>query len=179
MMIFIAISTCPPSSIPKAQDPSAFTRSTWSLPVNGNFSDLLRGELLQIKEVAKKKRPRDWGDLLMVWLVGSNPLVVSVVGSEPYLFFLFWIFFPEGTKIKNTSQKICRIFLCFQNYENSFCSIVFWMDSFSAWAMGCKLLKKTSLYPGIKGDTQIQQTKGRVQPKPSDVEMILLIGKIW
>lgn len=129
------------------------------------------------KRWGKKSGRWDGGDLLMVWLVGSNPLVVNVAGSEHDLFFLFWFFFRRKQKIP--SQKICRIFLCFQNYENSFCSIVFWMDSFSAWAMGCKLLKKTSLYPGIKGDTQIQQTKGRVQPKPSDVEMILLIGKIW
>ena len=175
-MIFIAISTCPLSSIPKAQDPSAVTRSTWSLPVNGNFSDLLRGELLQIKEAGKKKRPREGGDLLMVWLVASNPLVVNVAGSEHDLFFLFWIFFRREQKYPPRKFagfsfifKTMRTHL-FHRFLNGFIQCV---------GDGLQLLKKTSPYPGIKGDTQIQQTKGRVLPKPSDVEMILLIDKIW
>ena len=61
----------------------------------------------------------------------------------------------------------------------------FLMDSFRAW--GClpsqtgwvATVEKDQPSNGIKGDTQIQQTKGKVLANPSvDVEMILLIDKI-
>lgn len=98
----------------------------------------------------EKKAAEGGGYLLMVWLVGSNPLVVSVAGSEPYLFFLFWIFFPEGTNIKNTSQKICRIFLYFQNNDNSFVPSFFeWIHSVRGrWVATVEKDQPVSRYQG-------------------------------
>ena len=98
----------------------------------------------------KKSGRWDGGDLLMVWLVGSNPLVVNVAGSEPYLFFLFW-FFREETKIKNTFPENLQDFPLFSKLWELICSIVFWMDSFSAWAMGCNSWKRPARIPVSRG----------------------------
>lgn len=145
MMIFIAISTCPPSPIPKAHQVYLVIACEWE------FLRFVARWVAPNRGGGGKKSGRGRGEICWWFgLVGSNLLVVSVAGSEHYLFFLFWIFFlPEGTKIP--SQKICRIFLYFQNYENSFCSIVFWMDSFSVWAMGCNCWKRPARIPVSSG----------------------------
>ena len=141
-----------PRDMTKAQDPSAFTRSTWSLPVNGNFSDLLRGELLQIKEVGKRKVADGRGDICwwFGWLVPIL-LVVSVAGSEHDLFFLYILIFSGGNKNYKHVPENLQDFPLFSKLWELISSIVFWMDSFSAWAMGCNCWKRPARIPVSRG----------------------------
>lgn len=140
----------PSLSHPQSSRPQCFHQVYLVIACEWEFLRFVTRWVAPNQRGREKKSGRGTGDICWWFgLVASNPLVVSVAGGEPYLFFFFWIFFRREQKIP--SQKICRIFLYFQNYDNSFCSMVFWMDSFSAWAMGCNSWKRLVCIPVSRG----------------------------